>query len=265
MTRVPDPDSSELTAWLDELRAWDAAQPAPSRPETLAYGDHPDQVADLWLPEGVPDPPLVVSLHGGYFRARYGRDVNVPVARELVRRGFAVGNVEYRRAGTGGLHETTADVWSAVDVLAAMPGHERIAVVGHSAGGFLAEWLASHPRVDLVVPLAGALDLVGVVRAGWDGGAVADWLGAGPDEAPDLYRAADLRRRLPTRARRVLIHGTADGTVGVDQSREFVAAAGEGAELVELDGTGHFEFLDPRTPAFEVVAGVLDRWRRDRD
>ena len=136
-------------------------------------------------------PPLVVSIHGGYFMAPYRRDLHVPIVHELVRRGFAVWNVEHRRSGTGGgLRETTDDVWAAVDALPPTAG--QVAVFGHSAGGYLAETLATHPRVDLVVPLAGAMDLAGVVRAGWDGGAVAEWLGAGPDEDPARYAAADL-------------------------------------------------------------------------
>ncbi|HEY0542586.1 MAG TPA: alpha/beta hydrolase [Actinoallomurus sp.] len=253
-----------LAEWLTELRAWDAGRPDASAPTTVAYGEHPDQVADLWLPAGVVDPPVVVSIHGGYFMAPYRRDLHAPIAHELVRRGFAVWNVEYRRVGTGGgPTETTDDVWAAVDALPLPPGR-RVAVFGHSAGGYLAEWLAAHPRVDLVVPLAGALDLAGVVRAGWDGGAVTDWLGAGPDEDPARYAAADLRRRLPTGAARVLIHGTADATVGVEQSRQFAAAAlaaGDRTDLVELDGEGHYAFLDPRQPAFETLYAALDRWR----
>jgi acetyl esterase/lipase len=205
----------------------------------------------------------VVSLHGGYFRSRYRRDLHDPIARELARRGFAVWNVEYRRTGTGGgLRETTDDVWAAVDALP-LPA-ERVAVFGHSAGGYLAEWLAAHPLVDLVVPLAAVTDPAAVVRAGWDNGGIADWLGAGPDEDPARYAAADLRRRLPTGAARVLIHGTADGTVGVQQSRDFAAtatAAGDSTTLVELDGEGHFGFLDPREPAFEALCAVLERWR----
>ncbi|MGZ4657768.1 MAG: alpha/beta hydrolase family protein [Blastococcus sp.] len=233
---------------------------------TIAYGPHRDQVADLWLPEGVVDPPVVVSLHGGYFADEYRRDLHEPIAGELVRRGFAVWNVEYRRAGSGRLRETTDDVWAAVDALGSVPGPaaEQVAVFGHSAGGYLTEWLAPHPRVELVVPLAAATDLAGVVRAGWDGGAVADWLGAGPDDDPALYAAADLYRRLPTGTARVLIHGTADATVGVEQSRSFAAEAsglGDPTELVELEGVGHYEFLDPATPAFEALYLALDRWR----
>ena len=257
-----------LAEWLTELRAWDAERQIDTVPATLPYGDHPDQVVDLWLPpedalplDGVP--PMVVSIHGGYFMAPYRRDLHVPIAHELARRGFAVWNVEYRRAGPGGgLRKTTDDVWAAVDALPPTAG--QVAVFGHSAGGYLAEWLAPHPRVDLVVPLAGALDLAGVVRAGWDGGAVTEWLGAGPDEDPALYEAADLRRRLPTGTARVLIHGTADTTVGIEQSREFAvaaASAGDRTDLLELEGEGHYAFLDPRQPAFETLYLALDRWR----
>ena len=268
---MPDPERGpSLATWLMELREWDAGREASSVAATVAYGEHPDQVADLWLPPEVADPPLVVSLHGGYFMAPYRRDLHVPIVRELVLRGFAVWNVEYRRTGTGGgLRETTDDVWTAVDALATVPGAPAgpLAVFGHSAGGYLTEWLASHPRVELVVPLAGALDLAGVVRAGWDGGAVAEWLGAGPDQASDRYAASDLRRRLPTGTTRVLIHGTADAVVGIEQSRAFALdaqAAGDRTDLIELEGEGHYAFLDPRLPAFEVLHDQLDRWRRTR-
>ena len=261
-----------LASWLMGLRAWDAARAVASVPATVPYGDHPDQVADLWLPpeDALPEdggvPPLVISIHGGYFMAPYRRDLHVPIVHELVRRGFAVWNVEYRRSGTGGgLRETTADVWAAVDALPPTAG--QAAVFGHSAGGYLAETLATHPRVDLVVPLAGVMDLAGVVRAGWDGGAVTEWLGAGPEEDPDTYAAADLVHRLPTGTARVLIHGTADSTVGVEQSRLFAAAAanaGDPTDLMELQGEGHYAFLDPRQPAFETLCSVLERWRRQR-
>jgi dipeptidyl aminopeptidase/acylaminoacyl peptidase len=258
---VRDPGGSALTSWLDRLQRWHASRQGPQA-MTVAYGDHPDQVADVWRPDDVADPPVVVSLHGGYFRASFRRDLHDPICRELARRGFAVWNVEYRRTGTGGgLEETTADVLAAVD---ALPGSRPVAAFGHSAGGFLAEWLAAHPRVELAVPLAGVLDPAGVVRAGWDRGGVSDWLGTTPDEAPERYAAADPRSRLPAGARHVLIHGTADETVGVQQSRAFAAAAraaGDPVELVELEDEGHFAFLDPREPAFEVLYRALDDWR----
>jgi dipeptidyl aminopeptidase/acylaminoacyl peptidase len=140
-------------------------------------------------------------------------------------------------------------------------------VFGHSAGGYLAEWLASHPAVGLVVPLAAASNLAGVVRAGWDDGAVTDWLGAGPDDDPELYRATDLSSRLPAGAAHVLIHGSADGVVGVEQSRRLVVdiqASGETGTLLELEGAGHYGFLDPRDDAFGALAEHLEIWRDSR-
>ena len=212
---------------------------------------------------------MVVSVHRGYFAARYRRDLHDDIASELARRGFAVWNIEYRRTGSGRLRETTDDVWAAVDALAEVPavGDGRVAVFGHSAGGYLTEWLASHPRVEFVVPLAAATDLAGVVRAGWDSGAVSEWLGAGPDDDPALYRETDLYRRLPTATRRVLIHGTADTAVGIEQSRAFAAAAsglGDDTRLVELEGVGHMEFLHPRHRAFDALYRALDDWRGGR-
>ena len=88
--------------------------------------------------------------------------------------------------------------------------------------------------------------------------------GRRPDEDPARYAAADLLHRLPTGTARVLIHGTADTTVGVEQSRAFAAAAaaaGDPTDLVELEGEGHYAFLDPRQPAFETLYAALDRWR----
>ena len=41
--------------------------------ETLRYGTHPDQVVDLTFPGATARPPLVVLLHGGFWRAAYDR------------------------------------------------------------------------------------------------------------------------------------------------------------------------------------------------
>lgn len=262
-----DPDDDALAAWLNGVATRVPA--ATAGPRLVRYGGHEDQVADLWLPPGEPL-AVVVSLHGGYFRPEYRRDLNAPLSRELCRRGLAVCNVEYRRIGTGGgLEETTADVWAALDAMAGVVGERgrRVAVLGHSAGGFLACLAAPHRCVDLVVSMGGIGDLRAAALGGWDGGAVARWLGARPEEDPDRYDVADLRRRWPTGTRLLLVHGSRDGTVPVTQSRALAAAlgaAGHDVELLELVDEGHFAFLDPREPAACVVIERLLEWSRAR-
>jgi len=117
---------------------------------SLRYGDGPDQVADVHLP-----PPQAVEgggigggasfaifLHGGFWRAKYGREHTAPLADALAAAGFAVCAPEYRRSGQrgGGWPGTFDDVAAAVDRLPALvsaasgglvdPG--RIILAGHS-------------------------------------------------------------------------------------------------------------------------------------
>ncbi len=234
---------------------------------TLRYGPHPEQYADVRLPDGPGPHPAVVSLHGGYFQAQYGLDLHEPMARRLVAAGCAVANVEYRRADAGGsFEETTADVVAAVSALHGLedvdlrPG---LAVVGHSAGGYLALWAAAHPQVHLVVALAAASDLVDCVRGGYDGGGIVRWMGATPQTAPERYAGADLLARLPTGATTWLFHGTADPLVPAAQSVRFAAAAqaaGDDAHLELLDSEGHFTVIEPGTDAFERWFGVVRAW-----
>ncbi len=55
----------------------------------------------------------------------------------------------------------------------------------------------------------------------------------------------------------VVIHGTADDDVPFAMSERYVQAAGEEAELVVLEGIGHFELIDPEAGAFaETVAAI---------
>jgi dipeptidyl aminopeptidase/acylaminoacyl peptidase len=265
-----DPDrGGSLTGWLSNLLSWSSkSAKAPRPPETVRYGSHPDQVADLWLPEGPGPYAVVVSIHGGYFARRYRRDLHDPMARRLATAGLAVLNVEYRRAKTGGtLANTTDDVMSAISALR-LSRHDlrdAVCVVGHSAGGYLALWAASHPDVELVVGLAAAADLVDCTQGRYDGGAVAEWLGATPAQDPELYRRSDLLVRLPTTSSTRLVHGTADRTVPIHQSQRYVDRAsqvGDDSSLVALEGEGHFGVIDPRDPAFDTWLGLVLQWAK---
>ena len=76
---------------------------------------------ELHRPRAATSPPVAVLLHGGSWRARYGKAVMRPLCADLVRRGWAAWNVEYRRIGGGqggGWPATFDDVAAAIDELA---------------------------------------------------------------------------------------------------------------------------------------------------
>src|SRR5947209_11367661 len=115
--------------------------PPPARHE---YGPHPDQFLELTVPDGPGPHPVVVVVHGGFWRTGNGVELARPLAAAVAADGFAGVAVEYRRVGAGGGWPGTAeDVAAAVDALAGVPGADRldlsrVAAVGHSAGGHLA-------------------------------------------------------------------------------------------------------------------------------
>ncbi len=250
--------------------------------KAVRYGPFADQVADLHLP--TTSRPLVVCLlHGGYWRMPYGRGQMTEIADDLASRGFAVWNLEYSRLGSprGGWPATMDDAASGIDHLAALAADgvdldlDRVTVVGHSAGGHLALWAAgrsrspsaqsSRVRVAAAVGLAPIVDLAEAYGSRVGGEAIVELLGGTPSQQPDRYRAASPMEMLPLRVRQLVLHGTADGMVPVDLSRRYVQAAkaaGDAAELIELPGCGHMEYLDPASEAHATLCrwllGALD-------
>ena len=47
----------------------------------VAYGDAPQQFGDLYLAAGDEPAPVVVLIHGGFWREQYGLDLMVPLRR----------------------------------------------------------------------------------------------------------------------------------------------------------------------------------------
>ncbi|MFK4241344.1 alpha/beta hydrolase family protein [Micromonospora chokoriensis] len=248
-------------------------RPAPKPDRTVAYGDHPDQVADLRCPaETGPARPLVVVVHGGFWRAEYDRQHTGPLAAALAAAGYPVAQVEYRRTGQpgGGWPGTLTDVLTGVAELPALAAEalpDRVSraapvLLGHSAGGHLAMYVAATAPATVagVLALAPVADLGEAYRRDLDGGAVAALLGGGPTEVPDRYAAADPRVLVPVQTRTVVMHGSEDRQVPAEMSRDFVTAAraaGSDISLVELPGCEHFGLIDPESPAWPQVLVML--------
>jgi len=271
---------AELVSSERAVRYDDDAAPGPSV-RTVAYGPHPAQVGELYLPAGPGPHPVAVLIHGGFWSARYDRRLSVPQALDLVDAGYAAWNIDYRGIGNGGgWPGTFDDVAAAMDALDGMdPALDltRVTVIGHSAGGQLAVWASARgrlpaeapghgPRVlpSAVVSLAGVLDLIAgekeqVGAMLIPGGAVRGLLGGQFPEVPERYEWAS-PALLPTDVPTLAVHGTADDLVPVCYSQVYhwaVTAGGTPAELVELPGVGHFELIDPTSEGWRVVRNWL--------
>lgn len=252
------------------------------------YGSDESQYGELYLPTADRRPGTVIVIHGGFWKARYGADLGVPLAADLAARGWTAWNLEYRRVGNGGgWPNTLADVAAGIDLLADLSGGDgaqgsgvrspeldldRVVAIGHSAGGHLATWAAARPglpdgavgadprvRLTGVISQAGVLDLIQAAVDDLGDGAVFRLLGGLPDEAPEPYRLASPLHRLPLGVPVRCLHARDDDTVPISQSVDYVRAArnaGDDAALIEVTG-GHFGVIDPASTAWQAAVELL--------
>jgi acetyl esterase/lipase len=231
--------------------------PPPPADTRIAYGPEPKQFGDLRLPSGDGPWPLAVVIHGGYWKSIYNLIHAGHLCVALAEAGIATWNVEYRCIGDpgGGWPETAEDVALSLrflDELEAQYRLERALLVGHSAGGQLALWAAKDAKLP-VLALAAVSDVrESAERTGPDA-SPARFMGGMPAELTERYAAASPLERLPLGVRQILIHGTADDGVPYAMSVRYAAAAVDEAELITLEGTGHFELIDPLAREWPTV------------
>jgi acetyl esterase/lipase len=299
------------------------SRPAPPPDAVLRYGDAPEQVADLRLPRRepagadthppaqspvpspaqsraqssgrVPEPaPILVLLHGGFWRQEYDRVHLGPLATALAASGYVVCVPEFRRA------TQTRSGWPCIfdDIAAAVEQVPRLAaraalaartrdirggsrvdpgpvlLAGHSAGGHLALWAAARRRLPVgtpwrhtaQIPVRAVIGLAAVsdLRACHDerlgDDAATHLIGGSPQELPDRYAVTDPARLLPLGVPIMLVHGADDDRVPARMSRDFAArarAAGDNVALRELSGCEHFGLIDPLSAAWPQVLAAF--------
>jgi acetyl esterase/lipase len=221
--------------------------------EELKYGDHADQVIDYWHAKEYR--PLVVFVHGGFWRPEYDRMHARPLGEALSDLGWPVLSVEYRRE-PGDPDTTATDVRTALDALPDLVDvHAGYVLMGHSAGGQLALWAASilNPvRLRGVIALAPVADLLMADRMGLDGGAVQAFIGSGVrNDLDPVHLAASI-------APVSLIHGTRDTIVPISITESYFTAHPT-AHFLRVENSAHYELIDPRSDAFHDVTAELTR------
>lgn len=242
---------------------------------------------DLHRPQGE-NPPLIVYVHGGGWRA--GSKKDVPIA-DLYDKGFAIASVEYRLSTQAVFPAQVHDIKAAIRFLRANAGlfhlnATKIAIIGSSAGGHLAalvgvtngsqelegkvgEHLDQSSNVQAIVSYYGASNLATILSQSTPQGldfripALKLLLGDTPDKKPALAKLASpvdhLDKNDPPL---LLIHGDADPQMPPQQSQELAKAyqaLGLPVTLLLLPGSLHggSEFYnDERT---SLVAKFLDK------
>lgn len=273
---------------FDEVLEAAARVPPPDR--TVAYGPHPAQFAALWRPvgvgagvgagEGVGDSaiarvrarvPVIIFLHGGCWLSDYGVGHAAPVAQALRDLGVAVWTPEYRRVGDagGGDPGTFDDVSQSIHTLADLADEEgldlsNVALMGHSAGGHLALWVAGEPVFEVrgmalrgVVSLAGIASLTEYRSPEGCGASVDLLLGGSPNEVPGAFQVRDPIQRPPLgpRVPVILVEAKEDEIVPPQQAQAY--RTHDPTASHRLMPGGHFDPIAPWSPAWPGVVAAL--------
>jgi len=248
------------------------------------FGAAPSQFAELFLPQGEGPFPVVALIHGGCWTVHYGGIAQMRnMAGALIAQGIAVWNIEYRRVDEdgGSYPGMYQDVAAAMDLLRDVAAEhpldlQRIVLVGHSAGGHLAQWAASRHRlpsgsplyvadplpVPQVISLGGLADLrneENLILTSCDR-AIAQLTGQASAGRTDVFSDTSPAEMLPCGARTVLIHGELDVISPVRAGQDYArraAAAGDEAEVLVLPGGSHYDEVAATSPAWQIVSGEI--------
>ena len=262
--RIRHPERDAVYAGMaSRSRALAGAAP----PLVLRYGPHPRACIDLFRPRAAAVPaPLLVFIHGGYWRALEPGIFHFLAAPYLAR-GIAVAFPGYPLAPSVRVAAIGMQLDQALDCLGRQAGSlgldpERLVIAGHSAGGQLAARACRRGRTAAplalrgCVALSGLFDLVPLRRTSVN----ADLhLSDAEAVAESPARAADFAR-----VNYVIAAGERETEAFRSQSRDFAAhltRLGCAAEWIEAPGRTHFDILEelaaPGAPLCERTFALL--------
>jgi len=236
----------------------------PASKKTILYGDAETQTIDVFESDIKGNGSVVMLVHGGCWLSQYDRYYMSHIAQALSEAGSVVYNIGYRRVGDdgGGYPGTFDDVHAAYkavfdDAFTKVGARPEITVVGHSAGGHLALWLASvDSSVARVVGLAAISDLSEYARgSGSCQTAAPRLMGGSPDDAPQAYVSADPMQTSVPKAEIVLISAENDAIVPPVHNVSYKTRTN--ARHIILQGVGHFDLVAPMSTVWKEVLSVI--------
>jgi acetyl esterase/lipase len=280
MTAAKSPAAGGAPMTLDDYLALNGRAPD----LRVDYGSGPSQFAELFLPSGDGPFPVVALIHGGCWTVQYGGITQMRnLATDLAQQGMAVWSIEYRchdqpGGGYPGMYQDVAQALDRLRTLAAPQRLDlaRVVLVGHSAGGHLAQWAAARARlprssplfadhplpVPVVISLGGLADLrneAALIQCSCERD-TAQLAGQPSAARPDVFADTSPAELLPCGVRTVLIHGEFDTIsplrAGEDYARR-AQAAGDAAQVIVLPGASHFDEVSAGSPCWPIVCGEI--------
>ena len=256
---------------------------------SVRYGDSPSQLLDVWRPKELPAQPAPVMIflpggawvHGGRILQGYA------LMSHMAEMGWVCLSIDYRVAPNHPWPQHITDVktaiaWARANVDKFGGDRNFIAVAGTSAGGHLAAWAGLTPNdpemqrelpegsdtsVDAVVGIYGRYDWEDkstVERARFVDFLERVVVKRKIARHPEIFRRASPIARTHADAPPFLvIHGSGDTVIPVQQARDFVQKMrGESRSVVgyvELPGAGHgFDMTDgARTGSTATAIGLF--------
>jgi acetyl esterase/lipase len=258
------------------------SRPQPKPTATIPYGADPLQHVDLWLPAGKGPFPAVLMVHGGCWQTEVAKaDLMNWIADDLMKRGIAVWNIEYRgidRPG-GGYPGTFLDAAAAADALKGAATKYRLDLrkvvgIGHSAGGHLILWLAArksipassplHAKAPLAlkaaISLGGLPDLEAAATPPGDtcGAQAVPGLVGKPGDRPDIY-ADTSPARLPDPGIPVtLVNATLDRIAPPAFAEAYATQMKGKPQRIVIPDEGHAELIAPETKAWAATVKLIE-------
>ncbi len=239
-----------------------AAEPDYREIEFAKVGEHSLKL-DIYLPEKVEDPKLLVWVHGGAWRRGSKEKMQIP---GLLDHGFAIASVSYRLSPVAKFPAQIHDIKAAIRFLRAHEDKygydaEKVIIAGSSAGGHLAAHVGvtnGHAELEgdigehedqssdvaAIVDFYGPTNFMTILHQSTPHGlsvrvpALELLLGAQPEKVSELAKLASpvfhVDKNDPPL---LLIHGDQDPQVPINQSHELHGAyKSEGlADRVKLE------------------------------
>lgn len=237
--------------------------------KTIVYGRDNQQFAHLYKPELDKKLPVVIVIHGGYWKDNHSVDsyATSAIVEYLHRFDAVIYNLEYRRMDAMGENikapwpATFQDVAAGLDHLKIIADDEsldlnRVLLIGHSAGGHLATWAASRSNISpdsllydknpllikKVISIAAILNLFAANDVNQPE-QIQRLMGGCATTKMKRYLACDPTTLYSEDINITLVHGAQDTCVSINQAQHYCDNAKGAVEQIIMPNADHFSML----------------------